>query len=78
MTDLNEPRVFVTRLEVFESVRRTDCADVTLTDAQYREAERLLESALYALIVDNLPRLIGNAQMQAAKFPAGEQRIVIA
>lgn len=63
------PSVVVTHSEVAESVRRTDCASVTLSEAQYREAERLLASALYALISDNLPRLIGNAQTQAAEFP---------
>lgn len=64
------PTVLVSPEEIAAAVRRTDCASVTLTDAQRERAAVLLADALRDLIATNLPRLIGNAQLDAAEDSA--------
>lgn len=63
--DTASPSVFVSPEEIAAAVRRTDCATVTLTDEQRERAAVLLAAALRDLIDFHLPRLIGNAQMDA-------------
>jgi len=65
--DTASPSVFVSPEEIAAAVRRTDCATVTLTDAQRERAAVLLTDALRDLIDFHLPRLIGNAQLDAAE-----------
>lgn len=65
--DTASPSVFVSPEEVAAAVRRTDCATVTLTDAQRERAAVLLAAALRDLIDFHLPRLTGNAQLDAAE-----------
>lgn len=60
-------KAVITPEEIVAAVRRTDCATVTLTDAQRERAAVLLTDALRDLIEKNLPRLIGNAQLDAAE-----------
>lgn len=60
-------KAVITPEEIAAAVRRTDCATVTLTDAQRERAAVLLTDALRDLIDFHLPRLIGNAQLDAAE-----------
>ena len=65
--DATAKATVITAEEIAAAVRRNDCATVTLTDAQRERAAVLLTDALRGLIKANLPRLIGNAQLDAAE-----------